>query len=303
MDDQMDNPQKTPAGENDEVQYSQLVKHKALNSLKNPPKVVAWTLSDFEEEERQQSQQANKIHQQKVDTAVEKTLAKEREALKKERFEQAYQEGYEKGFALGKEEGSQVGKSEAYSEAREFIFPKLQNLESMLDDLSSPYSNLESHLLEELAQFAVHLAEKIILFKIEESPEWLLASIEKTVNGLPENAQENKVEVFLNPEDLEFLKTLSDFSKEPYCHWKLLTDKSLPAGSCRVKQDFSTIHNDWHARFEQVKQEIMAQSSAQLAIDENISKNQPDANSVTDEKVETTAVAREDSSAVPTSND
>jgi|GEM_PF-2126323 len=288
----MSDQQNSPAGENDDVQYSQLVKQQELNSLKKPPKVVAWTLSDFEEEEKQQSQQANLLHQKKVDAAVETTLAKEREELKKEKFEQAYQEGYEKGFSLGKEEGALVGKSEAYSEARDFIFPKLQNLETMLDDLSTPYANLESHLLEELAQFAVHLAEKIILFKIEESPEWLLTSIEKTVNGLPENAQENLVEVFLNPDDLEFLHTLPDFSKEPYCHWKLLADKTLPAGSCRVKQGFSTIHNDWQERFEQIRQEIITQSSTSV-IEEEVSDDKAEEVTTSMESEETAKIKNE----------
>lgn len=251
---------KTPAGVSD-VQLSKLVTEKELKSLDKRPQVVAWTLSDFKKEAPQKTKNDSKEAQQQVKLEVEKQLQHERELLKKEKFELAYQQGYEKGFALGKEEGLEVGKSEAYNEARELIFSKLQNLDSMLTELQSPYEQLESHLLSELTQFAVHLAEKVILSKIEETPEWVLETVEKTVKGLPDTGEKVPVEVFVNSEDLTFLQSLPEFSQEPYCEWQLKADQSLPAGSCRVKQGFSSIHNDWQARFEQIKQQVLAQNS------------------------------------------
>lgn len=254
-----------PAALEQEVQYSQLVKGDALNALKSPPKVVPWTLADFGQEEKQASQQKTDLQNKQVQQMVVSKLAQEREKLRQESFEKAYQEGYEKGFALGKEEGTEVGKSEAYSETREFIFPKLQNLQTLFDDLQAPYQQLESHLFSGLAQFAVHIAEKVILHEVQSKTDWLPLMIEKTILQLPEDSNNAKVEVVLNPDDLEFLGTVVDLHGEEYQDWKLSSDKTLPAGCCRVKQGFSTIHNDWQVRFDKLKQEVMTQSMANIS--------------------------------------
>lgn len=254
-----------PAGE-DEVQFTQLVKAKDIQSLETPPKIVPWTLDDFKEEASKNQQALFDAKNEWVQSQLTKELALEREKLKQAKFEQAYEEGYAKGFAVGKEEGVEMGKTQAYSEARDFLFPKLQSFETLLADFTEPYQQLEAHLLEELSQFAIHIAEKVILQSLHSSPDWLLRAIELSVKQLPEasteSAKAQKIEVFVSQQDFEFLQTLQAIKDEPICEWKFQMDPDLPAGSCRVKQGFSTIHNDWRQRFDKVAQQIINQTSS-----------------------------------------
>lgn len=260
-----DSQEASSPSSNEAAQYTRLVKGKELAELDASPKVVPWTLDDFAQQEANKHQQRAADIEREVQASIADELDKQKALLQQNKFEEAYQEGYEKGFAVGKEEGVEVGKAQAYSETRDFIFPKLQNLEQILQDLSDPYQKLETHLLHELTQFAVHIAQKVVLQTIRGDQSWILNAVEQAVKKLPDSGEsEQPVQVLLNPDDLAFLQNLQDSDENAESllkTWQLSASAEISAGSCLVKQGFSSVHNDWQARFDQITDEVLTQTS------------------------------------------
>lgn len=229
---------------------------KVMRSSDVASSVKEWKLKNFAEPEAKPSIESLSAEVlQKMQTAMQPQLQQQTELLKKEAYDEAFNKGYEEGLSKGLEEGKIQGEADAKSQVLKKLEPKLADFDEILNSLTKPYQLLEQKLYGEMVELALHIAKTVISKEIASYPDWALQAIEQAVAQLPD--KESGVQVFLNPEDLAFIQiskpTLSD-------KWTLNENPHLSQGSCLVKQDHSSVLNDWKTRFDEISQQILDES-------------------------------------------
>ncbi|MBO1928375.1 hypothetical protein J3998_12405 [Thiomicrorhabdus sp. 6S2-11] len=229
----------------------QLIDGETLTQKVSAEAIVPWTLSDFEQEAQRKEDFKQEVIRQEVEKQIQPELQKRSDMFKKEVYDSAYQEGYDAGFKLGQQEGEATGKSQAYSQTRDFLFPKIQAMNELLKSLQAPQQQMEQSLFDEIVQFSSFIAEQLIGERLAQNAEWLEQAVKESIQTLPES--DAPIEVVFNPEDLAFLKELeTDWLKD----YQLKADGAILPGGCLVKQQFSSVHNCWQNRFLDLKEQI-----------------------------------------------
>ncbi len=193
---------------------------------------------------------------EKMQLAMQPEVEQQAELIKKEAYEKAFQQGYDEGLEKGLNEGKTSGEAEARAQIQTALEPKLEQFDAVLQSLKKPYELIESKLYSELVELAVHVAETVVSKSIAENREWIIESVNKAVAKLPDS--ESDISVFLNPEDLAFIQISKPNSFEK---WKLNENANIPVGSCIVKQDHSSVINDWKARFTEISEQLIEEVS------------------------------------------
>lgn len=245
-------PKKPSSDQEDEPKLAKLVQS---TDLKQP--VEAWKLTSFAEDENKSAMQNLSAEVlEKMQLAMQPEVEQQAELIKKEAYEKAFQQGYDEGLEKGLNEGKTSGEAEARAQIQTALEPKLEQFDAILQSLKKPYELIESKLYSELVELAVHVAETVVSKSIAENREWIIESVNKAVAKLPDS--ESDISVFLNPEDLAFIQISKPNSFEK---WKLNENANIPVGSCIVKQDHSSVINDWKARFTEISEQLIEEVS------------------------------------------
>ena len=245
-------PKKPSSDQEDEPKLAKLVQS---TDLKQP--VEAWKLTSFAEDENKSAMQNLSAEVlEKMQLAMQPEVEQQAELIKKEAYEKAFQQGYDEGLEKGLNEGKTSGEAEARAQIQTALEPKLEQFDAVLQSLKKPYELIESKLYSELVELAVHVAETVVSKSIAENREWIIESVNKAVAKLPDS--ESDISVFLNPEDLAFIQISKPNSFEK---WKLNENANIPVGSCIVKQDHSSVINDWKARFTEISEQLIEEVS------------------------------------------
>lgn len=220
--------------------------------------VKEWKLDSFAEPETQAKKNIETLSAEvleKMQTAMQPQLLQQTELLKKEAYDEAFNKGYEEGLAKGLQEGKLQGEADAKSEVLKNLEPKLEDFEGLLTSLKKPYALLENKLYAEMVALAVHISETVLSREIKGDKQWILEAIQQAVVQLPES--ESDIHVYLNADDLAFIQiskpTISD-------KWVLHENPTLSPGCCIVKQDHSSVLNDWKLRFNDISTQILEES-------------------------------------------
>lgn len=159
---------------------------------------------------------------------------------------QAYKEAYDAGFAKGYKEGSAKGQTE--------FELHIGLLQKALSSLTAPFEQLDKEVETQLTQLAIAIARQLVRREIKTDPGQVIAVVREAILALPSASK--KVNVFLNPEDLELVKTkLSGSDGESY--WRLLEDPILSRGDCKVTTDSSAIDATVERRLSSVVAEML----------------------------------------------
>ena len=226
-----------------------------VNSTAVVQTLSPWTLDDLlsDEDARQKQQLAEQV-ETRVQASIQPELERQLKSQHQQVYDEAYQKGYEAGYKVGEQEGHDVGQSQAHAEVREFLFDKVQQFDSALNSLSHPFSELQSHLWQQLSSYAIFLAEQVIEREITNNKQWLQQIVEQSVKTLEES--EEPLEVFLSQNDFEFLQQESPEFIEK---WQIKPKETLNVGECDIKQHFSSVHVDWKQRFDALVEQVQAQ--------------------------------------------
>ena len=245
-------PKKPSSDQEDEPKLAKLVQS---TDLEQP--VEAWKLTSFAEDENKSAMQNLSAEVlEKMQLAMQPEVEQQAELIKKEAYEKAFQQGYDEGLEKGLNEGKTSGEAEARAQIQTTLEPKLEQFDAVLQSLKKPYELIESKLYSELVELAVHVAETVVSKSIAENREWIIESVNKAVAKLPDS--ESDISVFLNPEDLAFIQISKPNSFEK---WKLNENANIPVGSCIVKQDHSSVINDWKPRFTEISEQLIEEVS------------------------------------------
>ena len=223
--------------------------------------VQAWKPDNFAQESEQQ--QKDKTLEDlssevlyKMQEAMRPTLQKQAEVLKKEAYDKAFAQGYEEGMEKGLQEGRAVGESEARAELDKKVQPKIADFEGVLKSLEKPYELIESRLYNEMVELSLHIAKTVIAKSVDEHRDWIIEAVQNSVAQLPESKSE--INVYLHPDDLAFVQISKPAIGEK---WNLHENPNLAIGSCIVKQDHSSVINDWKARFSEVVEQLTEEAA------------------------------------------
>lgn len=230
------------------------------------PEVATWQLADFfEEKVKEQKEISDRVYQ-KIHREVEPQIQQQAELLKKDAYDTAYNKGYEEGKQLGLEEGRAQGEAEARDEVFAKLNPKIEQFEALLTSFKKPYDAIEEKLYGEMVDFSLHIAQAVLRKSVSEHKDWLIETVREAVAQLPES--EGKVEVYLHPDDLAFLQIAKPNISEK---WQLHESQTMQAGTCLVKQDYSSVMNSWIARFDEIADQVSAETMLQKSeVEEDI---------------------------------
>lgn len=230
---------------------------KVLRSSELASTISEWKLDSFAEPEVKNNIESLSAEVlEKMQTAMQPKLLQQTELLKKEAYDEAFNKGYEEGLAKGLQEGQLQGEADAKSEVLKSLEPKLEDFEELLTSLKKPYALLENKLYAEMVALALHISEAVLSREVKGDSKWILEAIQQAAIQLPES--ESDIHVYLNPEDIAFIQiskpTISD-------KWVLHENPNLAAGSCVVKQEHSSVLNDWKLRFNDIASQILEEST------------------------------------------
>lgn len=216
--------------------HAQLLRAKDLGS----PAITPWQFADLEEEEQKQENKVRDEVVQQMRREAAPELQRQTTILKKKAYETAHQEGYDAGFQKGLELGKAEAKEQVLAEERAALSPKIEQIESVLNQLKKPFQVLEDSIYEQLISLSTHIAEQFLKQKIEADPHWILEAVKASIDLLPES--DVVLEISLHPDDIA---VITEYKEQFSENWSIKPTPDLPKGSCRVRQDFSVVEHCW----------------------------------------------------------
>lgn len=140
--------------------------------------------------------------------------------------EEARQTGFDKGHAAGLRDG------------RREIAVRSKALETVLDALARPVSNLDHRIEEELLALVKAVAQQLIRREINLDPTHIVGVIREGLAALPASAEE--VIVHLHPEDANVVRECLQ-SEDADQGWRIETDPLIERGGCQINTKNSVI--------------------------------------------------------------
>lgn len=159
--------------------------------------------------------------------------------------EQTLEELRAEAKALGHAEGYQQGLRQGETE----INRKLQQLNSLLNALATPYDDLNEQVLESLVTLAGKIARSLVKRELHTAPETIMALVRDTVAIL--NTPAARMHVHLNPEDARLMRDLMKNATDKN-RWVILDDPMVARGDCKVSNQDSLVDGNLSSRINTV---------------------------------------------------
>jgi flagellar assembly protein FliH len=151
------------------------------------------------------------------------------EALQKS----AQEEGYKTGYELGKQEGYQAG----FQSGAQDIQSQVANLTTVLSALNQPLADLDVQVEHDLINLVVTLTRQVVRRELKLEPEHVIGAMRAAMAVLP--MSDRKLKVFLNPQDIELVKT--GLAVDEDVNWQWVEDPMLARGGVRLETADTTI--------------------------------------------------------------
>jgi flagellar assembly protein FliH len=151
------------------------------------------------------------------------------EALQKS----AQEEGYKTGYELGKQEGYQAG----FQSGAQDIQSQVANLTTVLSALNQPLAALDAQVEQDLINLVVTLTRQVVRRELKLEPEHVIGAMRAAMAALP--MSDRKLKVFLNPQDIELVKT--GLAVDEDVNWQWVEDPMLARGGVRLETADTTI--------------------------------------------------------------
>ena len=158
--------------------------------------------------------------------------------------EQGYQEGFDAGLQAGMEKRFQ--ESEYLAKQMNGVIEQLSNLRQVVRFQAE----------QELVQLAVLIAKQVVVQELMTNPEMLQNIL---VKALREIESKGKIQVFLHPEDYEFMKNtgvnLDQYMGEEQTLVLKVNQEAEP-GSIFIETDDDVLNFTFQQQFEQIEEEL-----------------------------------------------
>ncbi|MFK7974635.1 MAG: FliH/SctL family protein [Halioglobus sp.] len=134
----------------------------------------------------------------------------------------------------GFETGQAAGMAQGLSEAQQIV----SRLNSLAQEMATPYQNLDSVVTKELADVAMHLAQQIVRRELTIDSATVVETVEQAIATLYK--LDGEIVIFLNPADAALMQGYSPETLDGKT-WKIIEDESMSVGGCQVKTPSSFV--------------------------------------------------------------
>lgn len=219
-----------------------------------------WQLPAFDEEAVNVVQAVAEVLEQEPaeepeqDVQVEDVELEAVQPLTLEEVEAVRQDAYNEGFSTGEKDGFRAGQLRAQQEAEAALKPRLQALESIMQQLFDPISGQDQAIEHMLLDLVCRISEEVIQRELVLDSSQISKVLREALKLLP--MDDGQVRIYINPQDFDTLKSLRERHEE---NWRILEDDSLQPGGCRVETRNSQIDASVETRLHTLTQQLLEQ--------------------------------------------
>ncbi|MAX87793.1 MULTISPECIES: FliH/SctL family protein [Thalassolituus] len=243
-----------------------------------PWRLPFWTEPPVHTVEREPDPDAEKVDAESADDNSPPNFptAEELEAIRREAYnagleqglvegrQQGHKDGYDAGFAegqadgqakgfdAGKKEGSTAGFQEGKALGSQEVTDEAQRLRQINATLTAALKERDAELPEVMLMLLTRLAEQVLEHELNSGADSIAQFVDKAIAALPSG--ETLAKVYVSEADSELLASHSVANK-------LLVDKTLNAGECRVESENTLVE---YSVSESLQQTIVALASKLL---------------------------------------
>ncbi len=153
------------------------------------------------------------------------------------------------------EQAKTEGYAEGIKQAQQETAVLRNRLLELIDFFENPLQSLNEEVEQQLSLLAVTLAQQLVRREIRVEPGEIIPVIRESVKLLP--ASSRKISIFLNPEDLEMVKSALQLDNDEEQSWKLIEDPMITRGGCEIKADRSVINATLENRLQALAASIL----------------------------------------------
>lgn len=156
-------------------------------------------------------------------------------------LEEVQKQAYDEAYAVGLAEGIEAGKQSVQEKINSFQF--------MLSALSTPFSDLDKQVDEELVVLVQTLVRQMVRREIKQEPGEIMAVVREAMQSLPVSSRQ--LQIRLNPEDALLVQ---DFYKtgDQELAWDIIEDPLISRGGCKVITAVSEVDATLETRLNQL---------------------------------------------------
>ena len=108
-------------------------------------------------------------------------------------------------------------------------------------------------VFDEIPALVTNIARRV-LADVEIDGKTVKAIVDDLISDLPTNKE--LIEIFLNPKDLELLKSYVEHMDKDYPHCEFMEDASLSMGDCRVESNFGSIDGTIETKLKHIEEQL-----------------------------------------------
>ena len=196
------------------------------------------------------------IRREAYNAGLEQGLVEGRQQGHKDGYDAGFAEGQAdgqaKGFDAGKKEGSTAGFQEGKALGSQEVTDEAQRLRQINATLTAALKERDAELPEVMLMLLTRLAEQVLEHELNSGADSIAQFVDKAIAALPSG--ETLAKVYVSEADSELLASHSVANK-------LLVDKTLNAGECRVESENTLVE---YSVSESLQQTIVALASKLL---------------------------------------
>ncbi|MCB5250109.1 MAG: FliH/SctL family protein [Candidatus Cloacimonadales bacterium] len=189
------------------------------------------------------------LHQQQlINRLIESTLEKEIAQLD-EKYKQESQKSYQKGIKEGVKQAQHQFQSQ--------VNQTLKIFNQLLDSISSQTDKIKEDQQQELLDFIISIARKVIDTELEINPNIILNVLKNALNLINEREE---IRILVNPKDWltvkENLKNLNVQFELPK-QIEVINANEISPGGCRIEFSSGSIDADIETQFQEIRRKLL----------------------------------------------
>ncbi len=196
------------------------------------------------------------IRREAYNAGLEQGLVEGRQQGHKDGYDAGFAEGQAdgkaQGFEAGKKEGSTAGFQEGKALGSQEVADEAERLRQINATLTATLKERDAELPDVMLMLLTRLAEQVLEHELNSGADSIAQFVDKAIAALPSG--ETLAKVYVSEADSELLASHSAASK-------LLVDKTLNAGECRVESENTLVE---YSVNESLQQTIVALASKLL---------------------------------------
>lgn len=167
-----------------------------------------------------------------------------------EHLDQLERTAYEDGYARGYAEAQAQGYADGAAKVRE----QVQQLKTVFEHLARPLKDLDGEVERTMIALALEVGRRLAQTTLVQEPEAIAGIVREGLGALATPTRDARIH--LHPADADLVRdTLS--LPDDYAGWKLVADKELMRGDCRIVTDSAQVDARLDTRAASVAQALL----------------------------------------------